>query len=342
MVYNVLYKTSKAVPISMYMILLLTILCLLSGSWYAYRISFFSPRKHRAVPNAPMEGEQYDAVAEDISRISGIMQRIPFEEVRIKSFDGTELYGRYYHQSDGAPVELLFHGYRSHPYRDCSGGHALSRKMGFNALVVDQRAHGQSGGHTICFGIKERKDCLCWVHYLNGRFGSEVPIILSGLSMGAATVLMSSGLELPHNVSCIIADSPYSSPAAIIEKVCRDKRYPVFLCRPFVQLGALIYGGFRLGSCTAKEAVRNSKIPILLIHGEDDRFVPCEMSLEIASVCASRVEVATFPDAGHGLCYMIDPVRYEAVVCHFLQSIPSVKNAINPGYIDELEKNING
>lgn len=313
---------------------------ILVGCWYAYNISFFSPANRRPGVNDPIKGAQYEAVADHILRISSIMQRIPFEEVVIKSYDGTRLYGRYYHQKDGAPIEVLFHGYRSHPYRDCSGGHALSRKMGFNALVVDQRAHGNSGGHTICFGIKERKDCLCWLRYLNHRFGSDIPVILSGLSMGAATVLMSASLELPENVACIIADSPYSSPAAIIEKVCKDEKYPVALCRPFLHLGALLFGGFRLGCCTAREAVRNCKIPVLLIHGEADHFVPCEMSLEIAAECASRVEVATFPGAGHGLSYMTDPVRYEEVVCHFLQSIHKIKNTIKPEYIEELNKNI--
>lgn len=322
----------------------MTVLCLLFfaagalllGCWYAYSISFYSPKIKRPSANEPVRGAQYEAVADNMARISGIMQRIPFEEVTIESFDGTLLYGRYYHVKDGAPVELLFHGYRSHPYRDCSGGHALSRKMGFNALVVDQRAHGKSGGHTICFGIKERRDCLCWVGYLNGRFGQDIPIILSGLSMGAATVLMSASLDLPENVACIIADSPYSAPSAIIEKVCQDRHYPVALCRPFLHLSALIFGGFRLNGCTAKEAVTRARVPVLLIHGEADHFVPCEMSLEIAAHCASRVEVATFPEAGHGLSYMTDPVRYETVICHFLQSIPCLQNAISPEYIQTL------
>lgn len=319
---------------------ILAIILVLSGCWYAYSISFYSPSKKRATPDEPMQGAQYKAVADNITRISGIMQRIPFEEVTVKSYDGTQLYGRYYHVKDGAPVEVLFHGYRSHPYRDCSGGHALSRKMGFNALVVDQRAHGNSGGHTICFGVKERHDCLCWVNYLNKRFGAHVPIILSGLSMGAATVLMSASLDLPENVACIIADSPYSTPSAIIEKVCKDQHYPVALCRPFLHLGALIYGGFQLNGCTAKEAVALSKVPILLLHGEADHFVPCRMSLEIAAQCGSRVEVATFPGAGHGLSYMTDPVRYEAVVCHFLQSVPSIENTIKEEFLDGIRKNI--
>lgn len=317
-------------------VLLIVIVLALLGSWYAYNIAFYSPERRRVTSDAPLQGEQYAAVSDNIFRVSGIMQRYPFEEVTIESFDGTRLYGRYYHLKDGAPVKLLFHGYRSHPYRDCSGGHALSRKMGFNSLVVDQRAHGKSGSNTICFGNKERKDCLCWVQYLNQRFGDDTPIILSGLSMGAATVLMSASLQLPKNVSCIIADSPYSAPSAIIEKVCKDEHYPVALCRPFLHLGALLYGGFCLNGCTANESIRSAKVPVLLIHGEADHFVPCDMSLEIAANCASRVEVATFPDAGHGLSYMTDPVRYEMVVCHFLQSIPDLTDRIDPEYIRQL------
>lgn len=320
----------------MFWILLVVLLIILAGSWYAYNITFFSPKSRRPSADTPIKGAQYEAVADHILRISGIMQKIPYEEVLITGHDGTELHGRYYHQRDGAPIEILFHGYRSHPYRDCSGGHALCRKMGFNALVVDQRAHGSSGGHTICFGIKERYDCLNWVHYLNKRFGTDTPIILSGLSMGAATVLMSADLELPDNVACIMADSPYSSPVAIIEKVCKEEKYPVALCRPFLHLGALIFGGFRLSNCSAAAALRRCQIPVLLIHGEADYLVPCEMSLELAAVCASRINVATFPEAGHGLCYMTDPVRYESVVCNFLLSIPSVAPAIRPEYIQQL------
>lgn len=335
MVYNVLYIISKVIVMTL---LLVLIAILLLGSWYAYNISFFSPKSRRASASDPLKGAQYEEVSENITRISSIMQRIPFEEVTVQNYDGTTLYGRYYHLKDGAPVELLFHGYRSHPYRDCSGGHALSRKMGFNSLVVDQRAHGNSGGHSICFGIKERHDCLQWINYLNNRFGEHTPIVLSGLSMGAATVLMSASLNLPSNVTCIIADSPYSTPSAIIEKVCKDEHYPVLLCRPFLHLGALLYGGFRLNGCTAKEAVSHAKVPVLLIHGEADHFVPCEMSLEIAAHCASRVEVATFPGAGHGLSYMTDPIRYETVICNFLRTIPEIEDAIDPEYIQNLQE----
>lgn len=311
---------------------------LLLISFYTYRTAFYSPRSKRTTPDEPMKGEQYEAVEENIHRISHIMEKYTFEPVVIRSFDGLKLYGRYYHWKEDAPLEILFHGYRSHAYRDCSGGHALAKKMGFNTLVVDQRAHGESDGNTICFGIKERRDCLSWIEYCGKRFGNDTPIILSGLSMGAATVLMATGLELPKNVSCVLADSPYSAPIAIIEKVCQDLHYPVALCRPFLHLGALIFGGFRLGECTAKEAVAHSKVPILLLHGEADHFVPCDMSREIAACCASTVEVRTFPDAGHGLSYMTDPKRYERVVYGFLSRIPSISGAISREFIEQVSQ----
>lgn len=304
-------------------------------SFYSYFVAFYSPKRKRSKPDDPLVGEQYEAVAEHIYRISHIMERIPFESVTITSFDGCTLFGRYYQVQDNAPIEILFHGYRSCALRDCSGGHALSRKMGFNSLVVDQRAHGSSDGTTISFGINEHRDCLCWIEYVNRRFGDETPIILSGLSMGAATVLMAAGLNLPKNVSCVLADSPYSAPSAIIEKVCADMHYPVLLCRPFIHLGARLFGHFKLNSCTAERAIANTKVPILIIHGEDDYLVPCYMSFKIAQGSASTV-VETFPGAGHGLSYLIDPLRYERTVYEFLKTIPNISDKISDSFCKQL------
>lgn len=319
------------------LLILMTLTVLVLGiSFYTYHTAFYSPRRNRPSPEDPLTDPQYETVADHLFRMTAVMKRVSFEPVIIASRDGLKLYGRYYHVKDGAPVELLFHGYRSCAFRDCSGGHALSRKMGFNSIVVDQRAHGESEGNTITFGIQERCDCLLWIEYARSRFGPDTPIILSGLSMGAATVLMASGLDLPENVQCIIADSPFSSPASIIEKVCGDLHYPVALCRPFLHLGARIFGGFRLNDCTAKDAVRNAKVPILLIHGEDDLFVPCEMSNDIAACCASPVTVHIFPGAGHGLSYLVDPLRYEQEVYRFLCKIPKVGSEIREEFVRQL------
>ena len=295
---------------------------------YIFRRAFHSPPGKHPTMDDPLKGEAFEAVADKLRRVSHIMAKYPCEEISITAGDGTPLFGRYYHLADGAPVQILFHGYRSCAFRDCSGGHSLSRKLGFNTLVADQRAHGKSGGTVITFGIRERLDCLRWARYAARRFGPDTPIILSGLSMGAATVLMASELDLPETVAAIIADSPYCAPAAIIEKVCADLHYPVTLCRPFIYLSAWLFGGFRLDACNAKDAVAHTKIPILLIHGEKDSLVPCSMSAEIREAGSGPIEICTFPDADHGLSYISDPLRYEQAVFDFLSPIPALKGRL--------------
>ena len=304
-------------------ILTLTTAVTLALSWNCYRICFYSPRKGRRTPYDPIPDPQFQAVEETLFRVISIMERYPYEDVAIRALDGTRLRGRYYHFHEGAPLMILCHGYRSAALRDCCGAHALAQKLGFNALVIHQRAHGESGGHTITFGIREGNDVACWARYAQERCGPEIPVILFGLSMGAATVLMGCAEEYPGNVKGIIADSPYSSPSDIIKKVCRDQGYPVTLF-PFVKLGSRIFGGFGLESRTALESVRHADIPILLIHGEDDRLVPCDMSRKIAENCPGDCSILTVPGAGHGLGYMTDPEAYEQAVFRFLDSIPGL------------------
>ncbi|MBQ9168740.1 MAG: prolyl oligopeptidase family serine peptidase [Oscillospiraceae bacterium] len=299
---------------------------ILMAAYYTYRTAFYSPKRGRADPYAPVEGEQYLPFRDRIIAATRRMDSLPFEPIWISADDGTMLFGRYYHSADGAPLQILFHGYRSSALRDSSGGHGLARKLKFNILVIDERAHGISGGHTISFGIKERYDCLNWVQYANDRFGKNQPIILSGLSMGAATVLMASDLRLPANVCCIIADSPFSSPIEIIQKVCAEMHYPPKLSYPFILLGAKIFGGFNLLESSAVKSVSHTKIPILLIHGKADFFVPCSMSEEICNASVSRTELHLIPNAGHGLAYMTDPAKYEKITCDFLNTIPQIQS----------------
>lgn len=289
-------------------------------AWYSYRTAFYSPEKRKEDYYAIPKGEQYEKERQRMLSLIREMDEIPYEAVTISAHDGTKLAARYYHVRDGAPLQIQFHGYRGTALRDFCGGNKLARESGQNTLVVDQRAHSKSGGTTITFGIRERLDCLCWTEYANQRFGSDTPVFLSGVSMGAATVLMASKLELPANVVGIIADCPYSSPEAIIRKVCReDMHLPPALAMPFVLLGARLFGHFDLREASALEAVQHTHIPILLIHGEDDRFVPCDMSREIFDACTAYKIGKTFPGAGHGLSYIVDTHGYEQTVAQFTE-----------------------
>lgn len=303
-------------------IVLLLLIAVVTGiSWYAYRIAFLAPERDEEALYALPKGKQYEAFYPEIKRCMTEMRERPFEEVSITSHDGKKLYARYYHAADGAPVQLQFHGYKGSIFRDFCGGSKLALKIGHNALVIDQRSHGKSEGTTITFGIHERRDCLAWIQYAIKRFGENVPIILCGVSMGAATVLMANDQELPENIKGIIADCPYSSPKEIIKKVGQDMHFPPTLMYPFVKLGAYLFGHFDLEEMDAVRAVKQAKTPVLLFHGDDDRFVPCSMSRKISEACTSPVTFEVFPGAGHGLCYMVDVKRYEDATIRFIDSI---------------------
>jgi len=215
----------------------------------------------------------------------------------------------------------MFHGYKSRAYLDFCGGLRNALEAGHSAILVDQRAHDKSGGNCLAFGVLERFDCLTWINYVSERFGKSTGIILVGVSMGASTVLMASDLDLPDNVLGIIADSGYTSAREIIKKVIRDMRLPPWLIYPFVRLGALIFGGFDPDACSADGALASCRVPVLFIHGEDDRFVPCEMSIRNRAACASSGTLLTVSGAGHAMSYIINKKAYTEAVRAFYERI---------------------
>lgn len=303
----------------LFFILIALAVILLGGAWYAYRVAFYSPKTMRDY-SPKVKGTQYDPYRPEMRRIFQQLSERPFEQVSITTYDGLTLNGRYYHVRDGAPLDIGFHGYRSSGLRDFSGGSELSFDMGHNLLLVDQRAHGGSQGNTISFGIKERRDLLCWVDYAISRFGSDVKILLYGVSMGASTVLMASEFDLPLNVRGIVADCPYASPMDIILHVGKSMPIPNWLIMPFVMLGARIFGGFDVNETDVCRAVEKAKLPILILHGEADSFVPCSMS-DVAGHNPRMVQRHTFPGAEHGICYLVDTPRYQKLVREFVEKV---------------------
>ena len=136
-------------------------------------------------------------------------------------------------------------------------------------------------------------------------------IILTGVSMGAATVMMASAEELPKNVVSVLADCGYSSAKEIILKVIKEMKLPAGLLYPFVKLGARIYGGFDLEETSPMEAIQKTKLPIILIHGDDDAFVPHYMSEKLYEACGAKYKkFVTIEGAGHGLAFPQNEEKY--------------------------------
>ena len=262
-------------------------------------------------------GEIYEPYRERMTVWIKNLQTLPHDDIEIRSFDGLTLRGKYYECAPGATTEILFHGYKGSSKRDLCGGVARCFALGRNALIVDHRGSGESDGKVITFGINERRDALKWVEYAVNRFGKDVKIILTGISMGAATVMMVSSEKLPENVIGVLADCGYTSAKDIIKKVIRDMKLPADILYPFVRLGARIYGHFNIDETSPIEELKRSRIPVLFIHGESDDFVPCEMSKRNYDACVTRKEFVTVPGAGHGVCYVVDKEKYLSALRRF-------------------------
>ncbi len=263
-------------------------------------------------------GDLYEPFRKSMENWAREARAMPHEEVSITSFDGLTLRGIYYEFAPGAPIELMFHGYRGNSERDLSGGVQRCFQVGRSALIVDQRASGRSDGHIISFGINEHRDCLAWVDFMLAHFGPEVKIILTGISMGAATVAMASDKGLPANVIGILADCGYNSPKDIIKKViAQDMKLPANLAYPFAKLAARLFGHFDLEETSPEESLKNCTVPVLFFHGEADQFVPCQMSRICYDACASRKQLVTVPGAGHGLSFPTAPESYIKVAREF-------------------------
>lgn len=293
-------------------------LCLLS-CFICYRMAFYAPpRKPRPegfidLPPGKVYEPFYGQMTDWVLKARALCPK----HFQITSFDGLQLHASYYEYAPGAPMEIMFHGYRGNAERDLPGGVQRSFACGRSALVVDQRCAGRSGGKTITFGIKERRDCLSWVDFARKEFGPDVKIILTGISMGAATVLMAAGEELPENVMGILADCGYSTPKAIIQKVIKDRNLPVRLCWPFVKWGAKLFGGFDPEETSPLDAMKRCQKPVIFFHGEEDSFVPCYMSREVFDACPTKKAIFTVPGADHGLSYPVDMEGYLAALRDF-------------------------
>lgn len=297
-------------PILIFLVVV-TAITLLTAYICYFRI-FRAPKKeqHEEGYIELPKGKIYEAHREQITKWVLSSRALPSREVEIKSHDGLTLRGKYYEHFPDAPIEIMMHGYQGNSERDMNGGIFRSRDCGHNALVVDHRASGRSEGKVISFGINEHRDCLLWIDFILKEINPEAKIILTGVSMGAATVMIASGTDLPKNVIGVLADCGYTSNEDIIKKVIREMKLPADILYPFARLGARIFGKFNLDEFSPIEQVKKSKIPIIFFHGDADDFVPCEMSQRNFDACGTEKKLVIVKGAGHGLAFPYNEEYY--------------------------------
>ena len=266
-----------------------------------------------------MAGTDWDLYIPKIHECKEWLAEQQQEEVWITSEDGLRLHGTFFTNGLSKKVVICFHGYTSEGMNDYSTLAKFYLEHGFCLLIVDERAHGKSEGTYIGFGCLDRKDAKLWIDYTVERLGEDCQILLHGDSMGAATVLMTTGLELPKQVKAAISDCAFTSAWDVFSAVLKNMYHlPPF---PIMQLANQMVkkrAGYEMDECNARNEVKKAEIPILFIHGDSDTFVPCDMVYELYEACASNKELLIIEGAGHvEACYK-NPEKYEEAIRSFI------------------------
>ncbi len=263
--------------------------------------------KHFKV-RAEEEGEYQDIVLCGEAK----MLTWPCEHVYTTSFDGLKLHGRFYKQEGAKRTMVLVHGWRGGwNYDFCLGGPWLYDE-GYNLLVIDQRAQGDSEGEYMSMGINERKDCHTWLQWLEENTdATEVPVYFMGISMGASTVLMAAGEPMPSYVKGIIADCGYTTPYDMLFHYGhRAYHIPEFPVMRLFNQHCIKHAGVDLKGYSTLEAMKHNQVPVFFVHGKGDTFVPCEMTIEAYNACKAPKRLLLVEDAPHAMSFLYGTEAY--------------------------------
>ena len=299
------------------LLVLLVIVLLLLAAGYA---AFYLGVVRLPITQEPGKSQYLQPYREEILAGGRWFREQEPERVTIRSRDGLKLAGYFLPAENAKGTLLLVHGYRSDPWCDFGIVYPFYHGLGWNILTVCQRAHGESDGKYITFGVKERFDVRDWAVYLADRFGPEHGIVLGGVSMGSTSVLMSLGTDLPENVRGVIADCGFTNPREEFVHVLKNRHIPRQPVMAAAELYARLFAGFSFSEYSTVTALQQARVPVLFVHGERDTFVPVRFTVENYAACAGRKKLITVPEAGHGASYLLARAQCQSALREFLAS----------------------
>lgn len=306
---------------ALWIIIILAVIFILFSAVVLYfcRFAIFRSKKSVQIENdKPHEETEFERLY--MPRIKNGIQWFKDqnpERIWIKSHDGLKLAADYLPATEPKGTIIVVHGYRSSNYLDFSCVFELYHSWNYNILAVHDRAHGESEGKYIGFGILDRYDVISWINYAVDNIGGN--IFLDGMSMGASTVLMTAGFDLPENVKGIIADCGFTSPWEECKHVLkRDFKLPPFPLLHICSFAVKCIAGYSLDEYSTLDALKTNKKPVLFIHGSKDSFVPTYMGKQNYEACIAEKELVIVDGAEHAESFLKETEHCKEVLKNFL------------------------
>ena len=258
------------------------------------------------------------------------LEEYGYERHFIVNADGNRLTGYLMRPKKESNVYVFCsHGYRNKGRPEwCYYTKHYVEELGINMFFVDHQGAGESEGKYVGFGSFESRDSLQWLEYMNETFGSDIEIFLHGISMGSATVMLMTGSgRLPENVRFTVADCGFTSALDEFTYKLESLGLPKQPIIPIVCEYNRRRAGYDFQKDTnALEAVGRAKIPMLFIHGGNDKFVPTYMANQLFDACSAPYKDKLIVEgADHGESYLIDKEACENKMNEFIEKFITVK-----------------
>ncbi|QIK54303.1 alpha/beta hydrolase [Dysgonomonas sp. HDW5B] len=252
--------------------------------------------------------------------VDSLRRESALRDTFIVADDGSKLHALYVRSAIESPnTALIIHGYTDNSIRMLMIGHLYNKEMNYNILLPDLRAHGKSDGEYIQMGWKDRLDILKWIDVTKGIYGDTTRMVIHGISMGAATTMMTSGEDLPENIKCFVEDCGYTSVWDEFKHKLKDEYgLPAFPILHTASLYAQAKVGWNFKEASALEQLKKSKLPMFFIHGDKDTYVPTWMVNKLYEAKQGDKELWVVPGVEHANAYWDYTDEYVAKTNQFV------------------------
>lgn len=282
-------------------VLLLAVIC--GGSIYMFGVSL-----DKKVTSTDEE-DAYSFLFEHDSNlklwVDSLREHSALQDTFIVADDGSKLHALYVKSANkSSNTALIIHGYTDNSIRMLMIGHLYNKEMDYNILLPDLRAHGKSDGEYIQMGWKDRLDILKWIDVTKEIYGDTTRMVIHGISMGAATTMMTSGENLPSNIKCFVEDCGYTSVWDEFSHKLKDEYgLPSFPILNAASLYAQIKVGWDFKEASALDQLKKCKLPMFFIHGDKDTYVPTWMVNQLYEAKKGDKELWIVPNVEHANAY---------------------------------------